>query len=63
MIDDLFIENFLQTTLGFGPSAQMDLERLIIGGHSFGGMTAIEVAANDERIKAVFSFDPWLWAR
>ena len=41
----------------------MDCGKLIIGGHSFGGMTAISVAEKDNRIKAVFTFDPWTWAR
>ena len=41
----------------------MDLSKLIVGGHSFGGMTAIEVAQSEKRVKAVFSFDPWLWPR
>jgi hypothetical protein len=36
---------------------------LILGGHSFGGLTAISVAEKDTRIKAIFTFDPWIWAR
>ncbi len=32
-----------------------------MGGHSFGGMTALAVAERDERIKAVFGLDAWLW--
>ena len=36
---------------------------LIIGGHSFGGMTAIEVAAHDRRVKACVCQDPWLFLR
>ena len=34
-----------------------------MGGHSFGGMTALSVAESDERVKAVFTFDPWVWAK
>lgn len=36
---------------------------MILGGHSFGGLTAISVAEKDTRIKAIFTFDPWIWAR
>jgi hypothetical protein len=39
-------EKFLRETLGF-PSEQiiqMDLTKLVLSGHSFGGMTAIAIA-------------------
>ena len=49
-------------TLGFSPNVQIEMDKLIIGGHSFGGMTAIYSAFRDERIKACFGFDAWLWA-
>jgi cephalosporin-C deacetylase-like acetyl esterase len=39
----------------------MDLDRLVIGGHSFGGMTAIATAKMDPRIKACITMDPWLY--
>jgi hypothetical protein len=39
------------------------MQKLIVGGHSFGGLTAISVAEKDNRVKAVFTFDPWIWAR
>jgi pimeloyl-ACP methyl ester carboxylesterase len=47
--------------LGFDESVTIDLDRLIVGGHSFGGMTAIATAHEDPRVKAIFGFDPWLW--
>jgi len=34
-----------------------------MAGHSFGGMTSLLVAAEDQRIKAVFTMDPWIWCR
>jgi len=37
------------------------LDRFVIGGHSFGGMTAIAVSESDDRIKATIALDPWLW--
>ncbi len=41
----------------------MDLEKLLMTGHSFGGMTTLIVAHEDKRIKGVFTMDPWLWVR
>lgn len=41
----------------------IESDKLILGGHSFGGVTAISVAEKDSRVKAVFSFDPWTWPR
>jgi cephalosporin-C deacetylase-like acetyl esterase len=32
-----------------------------MGGHSFGGMTAIAVSNKDDRVKATFGMDPWVW--
>lgn len=43
-IDDIFEDKFAQSTLGFSADVQLDLERFSIGGHSFGGMTAIATA-------------------
>ena len=34
-----------------------------MGGHSFGGLTALTVAEKDKRIKAVITLDPWIWSR
>jgi pimeloyl-ACP methyl ester carboxylesterase len=61
MIDTLFEEKFAQTELGFDDTVELELEKLIVGGHSFGGMTAIAVSECDERVKATVTLDPWLW--
>jgi hypothetical protein len=39
---------------------ELNLDMLTIVGHGFGGTTAITVAAKDDRIKQVLTFDPWL---
>ncbi len=59
----MFEESFLQDKLGFDASAKLDLSKLILGGHSFGGITAISLAEKEKRVRAVFSFDPWFWAK
>ena len=33
----------------------------MLGGHSFGGLTSVAVAAQEPRVKAVFGFDAFLW--
>lgn len=40
----------------------MDTSKLTVGGHSFGGMSAVYTAFREPRIKAVFGFDAWVWA-
>ena len=59
-MDDILSDKFAQQTLGFDEAVQID-DNLVCGGHSFGGMTGIGVANEDERVKAVFAYDPWLW--
>ena len=55
------MDKFVKDILEFKETVQIDTENLVCGGHSFGGMTAIEVAHTDERVKAVYGLDPWLW--
>ena len=64
LIDDLFENNgaTLLRKLFMGPQINLDLDRLIISGHSFGGMTAIQVAKEDPRVKLCATLDPWVFA-
>lgn len=39
---------------------QIDLDKIGVLGHSYGGATAINASAKDERIKAVFALDGWI---
>ena len=40
------------------------MSNLIVSGHSFGGMTALETAKLEpERVKACLTMDPWLYCR
>jgi dipeptidyl aminopeptidase/acylaminoacyl peptidase len=48
--------------LGFSQKIEIDVSRLIISGHSFGGITAINMAKEDSRIKLCATLDPWLFA-
>ena len=47
----------------FDNDVELELDKLVVGGHSFGGLTAMQVAKIDSRVKAVFTFDPWVFAR
>ena len=42
-----------------GPA--LDLSLVFSCGQSFGGATAIQAAASDQRISAVLGLDPWMW--
>ena len=39
---------------------KIDLERIAVGGHSYGGSTATVVSQRDNRIKACFVLDSWI---
>lgn len=52
--------NFLQEKLGFDEGCQLDLDRIVVAGHSMGGVTALRVAEADKRVKACLTLDPWL---
>jgi pimeloyl-ACP methyl ester carboxylesterase len=41
-------------------NAKIDLERIAVGGHSYGGSTATVVSQQDDRIKACFVLDSWI---
>ena len=41
-------------------NAKINLERIAVGGHSYGGSTATVVSQQDDRIKACFVLDSWI---
>lgn len=57
----MFEDKYAQNTLNFDVNVVLDLDKLSVGGHSFGAMTGIAVANEDERAKASFGLDPWIW--
>ena len=61
MLDEIY-DNILTKTLNFPNTSHLDLNKLVISGHSFGGMTAIKLASQDKRIRACGTLDPWLFA-
>lgn len=62
LIDEIFEDKYAQETLGFDSEVRLETDKFSIGGHSFGGVTAIAVAEKDDRVKACFGMDPWTWA-
>ena len=61
LIDDICTEGMLQEMLDLDSEVHMDLNKLILGGHSFGGLTTIFTANTDTRVKCVFGFDAFLY--
>ncbi len=51
----------MQGLLKFPSKVKLDLDNIVVGGHSFGGMTAIAAARSDDRIKACITLDPWVY--
>jgi len=43
-------------------SGTVNMNELILGGHSFGGNTALYTATRLSTLKAVWCFDPWMFA-
>ena len=39
----------------------LDLSRLVLMGHSFGGATALKTATEDNRVACVAVLDPWIF--
>lgn len=63
LIDELAKDSGRQilTKMGFPATCTLDLSKLTIGGHSYGGMTALKVAHEDSRVKLCALLDPWLY--
>lgn len=47
--------------MGFPKGVSLDFSKLVVSGHSFGGITALASAARDTRIKAILTMDPWYY--
>ena len=60
LIDELHQTNFLQSKLDFPQGPSIDLDKLTMSGHSYGGITAVGAAAKDPRIKVCLPMDAWL---
>lgn len=61
LIDVISREDFLQKGLLMNKDARLDIDKLIVAGHSMGGSTALQVAEQDPRVKATLVNDPWLF--
>ena len=63
LIDEMYQDQgaSLLKRLGFPDTLRLDMEKLVLGGHSFGGMTAVKVSEQDTRVKLCATFDPWLY--
>ena len=56
----LLVNNLAQVSeVLFGDESRVDLERVAVMGHSFGGITAINACLDNEKVKAVVALDPW----
>ena len=47
--------------LGFPEWVEFDTSKIVVCGHSFGGITALLTAHQDPRISACLTLDPWTY--
>ena len=59
-LDGLISELVGMTKNQLANDVELDMTKLTIVGHGFGGTTAVTMASKDYRIKKVLTFDPWL---
>lgn len=60
--DEVTREAILRGKLRFPEGVTLDMDKLTMCGHSFGGMTCIETSHQEpERVKACMTLDPWLY--
>ena len=59
LIDEISKDNFLQNVLKMDQRVCLDLDNIVVCGHSKGGATALRVGHADKRAKFVTAFDPW----
>jgi predicted dienelactone hydrolase len=59
LIDEISVKTFMKNILQF-EAVSLDLNKLIMAGHSMGGATALRIANSEPRAKCVLTHDPWL---
>ena len=60
LIDEICEGKGIKTKMGY-PNINIDTNRLISMGHSYGGITALRGAHASDKVKAVVSYDPWMF--
>ena len=60
LIDYISAKNFAQDNLFMDNRVTLDLQKLLMTGHSMGGATALRVGNSDKRVKSILTHDPWL---
>ena len=53
-------ESVLRAKLFQGAKVKIDVAHLVVSGHGLGGTAAIEVGAEDGRVRAMTVQDPWM---
>jgi len=60
LINEIAEKGFLQKRLFFEEGFSLDLDKLVVAGHSMGGMAAILAARSNPYVKCLLTHDPWL---
>ena len=54
-------DSFIRKCFTGENSAKIDTSKLVLSGHSFGGITAVSVQRDDPRVKAAIGMDVWFF--
>lgn len=60
MLEEIHNKIDIYPKLAFG-AINIAVDKIVAAGHSFGGMTALRASLADGRVKAVVTYDPWLY--
>ena len=59
LIDDMEDKDFMKKLFGMDVKVGLNMERLIVSGHSMGGATALLIGDQDPRVNCILTHDPW----
>ena len=60
LIDEIRDQSYPFGVVGFDGGVYFDLPKLIVAGHSMGGVTALRIGQSDARVSCILTLDPWL---
>ena len=60
IIEEVYTKVDILCRIGLG-HLNVAADKIVAMGHSFGGITAVNTARKDGRIKAILAYDPWMY--
>ena len=60
IIDEISDPSYPFSGVGLTGGVYFDMSKLIVAGHSMGGVTALRIGQSDPRVNCILTLDPWL---